>query len=327
MRTSQLSVITNDDHRSHDPGVRHLRRIDRRAVRGAAAGRLHRDALRWGPFAMVDSTSHGLRARPARAQPRARRLLVDRMEGLHHGPPRCAGRGRRGVHPPGLVEACRSGVRRSATATAVSGGSASTRRHRSARARGPQPSRRPTSPCRASIGCSAGERIVYSLCRPPGHHATRSAFGGFCLLNNAAIAAQALIDAGCRRVTVLDVDAHHGNGTQQIFYQRGDVQFVSIHMDPEQNYPWFVGRARRAWRWRAVPGPTSTCHSPRNDRRSLPDRARDRHRRGGCIRPGVRRRVARRRPRRRRPDRRAVPDDRRLRRRRQGVGARSTGHC
>ena len=89
----------------------------------------------------------------------------------------------------------------------------------------------------------AGERMVYSLCRPPGHHATRSAFGGFCLLNNAAIAAQALIDSGVGRVTVLDVDAHHGNGTQQIFYQRGDVQFVSIHMDPEQNYPWFVGRS------------------------------------------------------------------------------------
>ena len=89
----------------------------------------------------------------------------------------------------------------------------------------------------------AGERLVYSLCRPPGHHATRSAFGGFCLLNNAAIAAQALIDAGAQRVTVLDVDAHHGNGTQQIFYQRSDVQFVSIHMDPDQNYPWFVGRA------------------------------------------------------------------------------------
>ena len=84
---------------------------------------------------------------------------------------------------------------------------------------------------------------MYSLCRPPGHHATRSAFGGFCLLNNAAIAAQALVDAGAHRVTVLDVDAHHGNGTQQIFYQRGDVQFVSIHMDPDQNYPWFVGRA------------------------------------------------------------------------------------
>jgi acetoin utilization deacetylase AcuC-like enzyme len=89
----------------------------------------------------------------------------------------------------------------------------------------------------------AGEKIVYSLCRPPGHHATRSAFGGFCLLNNAAIAAQALIDDGAARVTVLDVDAHHGNGTQQIFYQRGDVQFVSIHMDPDQQYPWFVGRA------------------------------------------------------------------------------------
>ena len=61
-----------------------------------------------------------------------------------------------------------------------------------------------------------------------------------------------------RRVTVLDVDAHHGNGTQQIFYQRGDVQFVSIHMDPDQNYPWFVGRATSEARDR-VPEPTSTC--------------------------------------------------------------------
>ena len=59
----------------------------------------------------------------------------------------------------------------------------------------------------------------------------------------AAIAAQSLLDAGASRVTVLDVDAHHGNGTQQIFYQRSDVQFVSIHMDPEWNYPWFMGRA------------------------------------------------------------------------------------
>ena len=89
----------------------------------------------------------------------------------------------------------------------------------------------------------AGERRRLFAVPPSGASRNVSAFGGFCLLNNAAIAAQALLDGGARRVTVLDVDAHHGNGTQQIFYQRGDVQFVSIHMDPDQNYPWFVGRA------------------------------------------------------------------------------------
>ena len=115
----------------------------------------------------------------------------------------------------------------------------------------------------------AGERIVYSLCRPPGHHATRSAFGGFCLLNNAAIAAQALIDSGVRRVTVLDVDAHHGNGTQQIFYQRGDVQFVSIHMDPDQNYPWFVGRAHERGEGAGAGRQPQPAIAARHDGRSL----------------------------------------------------------
>ena len=137
-------------------------------------------------------------------------------------------------------------------ATAASAGSASTRRRRSARARGTRLWRRSTSPCRASIGVLAGEKVVYSLCRPPGHHAARSAFGGFCLLNNAAIAAQALIDGGAHRVTVLDVDAHHGNGTQQIFYQRGDVQFVSIHMDPDQQLPVVRRPCRRARRGRGA---------------------------------------------------------------------------
>jgi acetoin utilization deacetylase AcuC-like enzyme len=89
----------------------------------------------------------------------------------------------------------------------------------------------------------AGDGITYGLCRPPGHHATRSAYGGYCYFNNAAIAAQAAIDAGAARVTVLDVDYHHGNGTQQIFYGRGDVQYVSLHADPNRAYPYFVGYA------------------------------------------------------------------------------------
>jgi acetoin utilization deacetylase AcuC-like enzyme len=85
-----------------------------------------------------------------------------------------------------------------------------------------------------------GERAVYALCRPPGHHAFAEVAGGFCYLNNAAIAAQRLTDAG-RKVAILDVDLHHGNGTQGIFYDRADVLTVSIHAHPERYYPFFWG--------------------------------------------------------------------------------------
>ncbi len=85
----------------------------------------------------------------------------------------------------------------------------------------------------------AGERIVYALCRPPGHHAERSVFGGFCYLNNAAIAAHRLSKDG--RVALLDIDYHHGNGSQDIFYQRADVYTLSIHGTPSLSYPHFAG--------------------------------------------------------------------------------------
>jgi acetoin utilization deacetylase AcuC-like enzyme len=87
----------------------------------------------------------------------------------------------------------------------------------------------------------AGEPVAYALCRPPGHHAPRAAFGGYCFINNAAIAAELAIGRGAERVAVLDVDYHHGNGTQQIFYDRGDVLCVSVHADPDRAYPYFTG--------------------------------------------------------------------------------------
>ncbi len=87
----------------------------------------------------------------------------------------------------------------------------------------------------------AGERHVFSLCRPPGHHAAADVYGGYCFLNNAAIAAQSLRDRGASTVAVLDVDYHHGNGTQAIFYDRSDVAFVSIHGHPLQEFPYFLG--------------------------------------------------------------------------------------
>jgi acetoin utilization deacetylase AcuC-like enzyme len=89
----------------------------------------------------------------------------------------------------------------------------------------------------------AGQRIAYSLCRPPGHHAHTDMAGGFCYLNNAAIAAQRMLDAGSGPLAILDFDVHHGNGTQQIFYERDDVFYASVHGDPAGLYPWFAGYA------------------------------------------------------------------------------------
>ncbi|MFZ4285935.1 histone deacetylase family protein [Variovorax sp. HJSM1_2] len=88
-----------------------------------------------------------------------------------------------------------------------------------------------------------GERSAFALTRPPGHHAGADFFGGYCFLNNAAIAAQALRDAGVQRVAVLDIDYHHGNGTQAIFYDRPDVFFASVHGDPHTEYPYYLGYA------------------------------------------------------------------------------------
>jgi acetoin utilization deacetylase AcuC-like enzyme len=87
-----------------------------------------------------------------------------------------------------------------------------------------------------------GDRAAFALTRPPGHHASRDVFGGYCYLNNVAIAAQWLCDRGLRPA-ILDVDYHHGNGTQAIFYGRNDVFFCSLHADPSFAYPHFLGFA------------------------------------------------------------------------------------
>ncbi|MEP6815638.1 MAG: histone deacetylase family protein [Marmoricola sp.] len=105
---------------------------------------------------------------------------------------------------------------------------------------------------RAAVDCAlwavdlvaAGEPLAYALCRPPGHHATRAGYGGSCYLNNAAVAAQALRGSGAERVAVIDVDAHHGNGTAAIFYDRDDVLYGSVHVDPAAGwFPHVVGFA------------------------------------------------------------------------------------
>ncbi|GAO38709.1 acetylpolyamine amidohydrolase [Sphingomonas changbaiensis NBRC 104936] len=88
-----------------------------------------------------------------------------------------------------------------------------------------------------------GERAAFALCRPPGHHSGADYFGGYCHLNVAAIAAQRARDAGVKRVAILDIDYHHGNGTQDIFWERGDVFYASVHADPATDYPFYWGHA------------------------------------------------------------------------------------
>ena len=86
-------------------------------------------------------------------------------------------------------------------------------------------------------------QMMFALCRPPGHHASKDQFGGYCFYNNAAIAAQHMRDQGAAKVAILDVDFHHGNGTQAIFYDRNDVLFLSLHGDPAEAFPYFLGYA------------------------------------------------------------------------------------
>ncbi len=95
----------------------------------------------------------------------------------------------------------------------------------------------------AAAAEAAAGRQAYALCRPPGHHTYAARAGGHCYINNAALAVESLRAAGARRVAVLDIDSHHGNGTQGIFWNRADVLTVSVHGDPGNYYPWFTGHA------------------------------------------------------------------------------------
>jgi acetoin utilization deacetylase AcuC-like enzyme len=106
---------------------------------------------------------------------------------------------------------------------------------------------------------AAAGRSAYALARPPGHHAYAARAGGHCYLNNAALAAERLRAQGAARVAVLDIDSHHGNGTQGIFWERDDVVFVSIHGDPNGYYPWYVGHADERG---AGPGSGCTLNLP-----------------------------------------------------------------
>ena len=96
---------------------------------------------------------------------------------------------------------------------------------------------------RAAGDADGAPAVAFALCRPPGHHAASDLYGGYCFLNNAAVVAEMFLAGAHERVAILDVDFHHGNGTQDIFYRRDDVLFASIHGHPENAYPYFSGYA------------------------------------------------------------------------------------
>lgn len=90
---------------------------------------------------------------------------------------------------------------------------------------------------------AAGADSAFALCRPPGHHATADQYGGYCFINNAAVVAEMFRTSGAQRVAILDIDFHHGNGTQTLFYDRADVMFASLHGAPQEAYPYYLGYA------------------------------------------------------------------------------------
>ncbi|MGC1496032.1 MAG: histone deacetylase family protein [Sulfitobacter sp.] len=90
---------------------------------------------------------------------------------------------------------------------------------------------------------AAGADSAFALCRPPGHHATIDQYGGYCFINNAAVVADMFRASGAQRVAILDIDFHHGNGTQTLFYDRADVMFASLHGAPQETYPYYLGYA------------------------------------------------------------------------------------
>jgi acetoin utilization deacetylase AcuC-like enzyme len=229
-----LPVLYTPDHKQHEPGAFFVtgrftpvqERVDRAEVL--------RDAAAAAGCQLVAAAAHGLAPVADVHTPEYLCFLQDGFErwtaiagaspeiipnvfavpGMHHGyPERVVGQA--GYHMQDLASPIGAGTYVAALASANLAADAA---------------------CRVANGV----RAAYAICRPPGHHAYKDRGGGVCYLNNAAIAAQSLRRKG-RRVAIVDVDVHHGNGTQGIFYERDDVYFVSLHRDPKNYHPYFCG--------------------------------------------------------------------------------------
>lgn len=231
-----MKAVYSEAHSSHDPQFFLMRGVVRKTTEQPERAARLLDGLNSGKHTIVAAQSFG-------AGPRARVHSPDYLSFLEHGfeewralgdssaemiPNIHAHRGEGASYPASIVG--RLGWHTADTACPIGAGTFA------------------AACAAADIATTAaqmvldGEDTVYALCRPPGHHAYRDMAGGFCYLNNSAIAAAHLRQTH-ERVAILDVDVHHGNGTQGIFYDRADMLTVSIHADPARYYPFFVGYA------------------------------------------------------------------------------------
>jgi acetoin utilization deacetylase AcuC-like enzyme len=251
-----MPVVASDAHRGHDPPYEvDSGRVVRPPYERAARAEALRAALVQAGHPLVEPAPHGLEPVLAVHQP----ALVEFLDGAYAAW-RAAG-GPEALIPdtfalPGLY---RDGARSPAgargrpgrfcfdTATPLVAGSY-------------QAALAAVDVALTGADLVAGAGAAYALCRPPGHHAGPGYYGGFCLLNNAAIAAAALRRLG--RVAILDVDFHHGNGTQELFWEDPAVLYVSLHGDPAAHYPHFTGAADEVG---AGPGRGATRNLPLPD--------------------------------------------------------------
>jgi acetoin utilization deacetylase AcuC-like enzyme len=239
--TDPMPVVAGDAHRGHDPAYEvNLGRVRRPVYERVERGELLRGALAAAGHPLVEPAEHGLEPILAVHEP----ALLEFLEGAW--PAWRAAGGPELLIPdtfalPGLARTAAAppagGLGRPGwfcfdTATPLVEGS-----YAAARAAADV----------ALTGAdlvAGGARAAYALCRPPGHHAGRGCYGGFCLLNNAAVAAAALRRLG--RVAIVDVDFHHGNGTQEVFWEDAAVLYVSLHGDPAVHYPYVTGSRQEA---------------------------------------------------------------------------------
>lgn len=238
-----MKVVYSSAHRLHDPATETYLGLPIPANEGAERAERIRDALAADPaFELVSPTDHGPEPITAVHDPALLRFLEEAWPALE----------RDGLPRPALIPEMFDvrGLRE---------GMGAGREPRAAAGRAARFALDTSTPivagtyaaARAAVDVGlttldlvlAGERLAFGLCRPPGHHAARSMYGGYCYLNNAAIAAEAFVRATGAPTAILDVDYHHGNGSQQIFWRRGDVAYASLHADPDRMYPFIVGYA------------------------------------------------------------------------------------
>ena len=230
-----MDVVFSDRHREHDPQSFVVRGQFATAQEVPERGRILHDAVAAAGFPLSEPEAHGL-------APIARVHTPEYLDFLMHGHERW--RALPGAGPEIIANAY-PGRHMSARPDGVVGLAGY---HM---ADGACPLGAGTwnaAEAAADVALCAADRLLhgamaaFALCRPPGHHAYRDMAGGFCFLNNVAIAAEHLLPR-FGRAAILDFDVHHGNGTQGIFYERDDVFFASIHADPINYYPWFAGYA------------------------------------------------------------------------------------